>query len=467
MIALAVLGACTLVRVDRVPCEDNAGCRAAFGWGHVCQDDGFCAPVEPEPRCAETIPHDLLDDPAGHADSIVIGALYDEQDFSLELKAIELAVIKANEAGGMDGTPYGLIHCSNTDDWADGLDQDTANVEMARWLADEVGVPAIVGPATSKRTEAAFLEVQPHGTLVMSPSATSPALTDLDGLSHSDQQPGLLWRTAPPDSLQGQAIAADMSSRGVRKVGVLYETGAYGEGLAQEFAASFTGGTTDLRPYDDSIQRETALTDLAQQDIDELLFVSSDKQVIVDTLVYIASLDGLGNRPELGIFLADGAKDTWILDQVRAAGADFLFPRIRGTAPAAPDNIVYDEFKATFAAYWNGLDAEGSGFTAHAFDAAWLVIYGTAWSLYQDGDLTGLGIARGLRRVSSGEQVEIRATSWSTVRANFQEGLSIDVLGASGELDYDPVTEETSAPIDLWVVNDEGDGFEIIDTWTP
>ena len=41
----------------------------------------------------------------------------------------------------------------------------------------------------------------------MSPSATSPALTELEPAA-SDETPGLLWRTVPPDSLQGRVIVS-------------------------------------------------------------------------------------------------------------------------------------------------------------------------------------------------------------------------------------------------------------------
>ena len=43
---------------------------------------------------------------------------------------------------------------------------------------------------------------------------------------------------------------------------------------------------------------------------------------------------------------------------------------------------------------------------------------------------------------------------WNTVKATFSAGLSVDVRGASGGLDYDPVDEETTAPIDIWVLQD-------------
>ena len=58
------------------------------------------------------------------------------------------------------------------------------------------------------------------------------------------------------------------------------------------------------------------------------------------------------------------------------------------------------------------------------------------------------------------------AVSWRR-SADVAAGKSIDVKGSSGTLDYDPVTEETTAPMDVWVINAAGDGFETIATVDP
>jgi hypothetical protein len=67
--------------------------------------------------------------------------------------------------------------------------------------------------------------------------------------------------------------------------------------------------------------------------------------------------------------------------------------------------------------------------------------------------------------VSEGEELEIRPTNWNPVKAQFKAGNIIDVLGASGELDFDPVTEETTAPIEIWRIHRDGDAFEVCRTW--
>ncbi len=470
-LALATAPGCSLGRVDYAVCEDNQACRDAFGWGQVCGETGLCEPLTPEARCDRTVPSDLLQDPEAYADHVILGSLYDDVAFSLEVQSIELAVRQVNDNGGLQGREYAFVHCTNIEDeHLDKLDQITANKEMAVYLADEVGVAAMVGPATSGRTQDAYLAAEPFGTVLISPSATSPALTALDGLSPTDEDPGLLWRTAPPDSLQGVVIALDMQKRGIRDVAVVHQTGAYGEGLGEVFAEEFTaypGRTAHLYPFDDASNRDEQIIDAGATDVEEVLFISSEKE---DTVAFLNAVGSVGEYTSKGIFLTDGGFDVAIFED--ATQGTSKFADVRGTAPSSPDNLIYDAFVAAFSSEYS-LDATSSGFTSYAFDAGWLAIYGTAWSSFQEGEITGLGIARGLRQVADPDfaaahgVLPVRPTSWATVVANFETGAAIDIDGSSGSLDFDPETEETTNPIDIWIVSPSGDSLPILCTVEP
>ncbi|MCA9488265.1 MAG: ABC transporter substrate-binding protein [Myxococcales bacterium] len=461
---ISLLVSCSLTTTSPEDCESNAQCRDAFGIGWVCGEEGLCVDTPLPARCDRTIPPDLWahrsDD---YADAIVLGSVYERSESLKDVQSIELAIGQVNESEGLEGRSYALIQCSNEEDAAyDELTFDEATVAAATFLSDAVGVPAIMGPSYSSSTESVFLAVEGNGTMVISPSATSPALTALDGLAPSDADPGLLWRTAPPDSLQGQAIALDLEGRGVGKVAIIYQEGPYGEGLTEVFLEHFSG-QTELLLFDTAALLATYVADTATGNADEVLFISSEKPDVVAFLNAAGPLSGYASK---GIFLADAAYDAAVLDQARSAAGD-LFPNIRGTRPTTPSGPVYDTFLAAYSAAYGGETAADSAYTAYAYDAAWLVVYGTAWSTYQNGDITGMGIAQGLRKVSSGQEVLVRPTSWSTVRASFDAGQSVDVVGASGTLDYDPITEETATPIDVWTVNAPGTDFKIECTFDP
>lgn len=456
---LALIGlGCSLTTVDREPCSDAQQCRAAFGLGSVCEA-GYCRPPEPIPRCGRSLPEDLLEDPEGYADHIVIGSLYSFTDHLDTLQATELAVRQVNQRSGLDGVPFAILHCDYTAMVGDQLDDVEATQLAASYLAREIGVPAIVGPRGSGRTEAAFTEIREAGVLLISPSATSPALTALDGASPSDELPGLLWRTAPPDSLQSSVIAADMRSRGVQRPAVIYQTGAYGDGLQQLFVASFVadgGDEPDLFPFTDG-DFATGLAEVADGVIDgtydEVLFVSSDIADYVALFSAAIATDELlmaFDDPMVGIFLADAAFSTALLEEVPTQ-AHALFDDVRGTRPAPAQGALFNAFAAAYAAEFSA-DPASSAFNPHAYDAGWLVAYGSAWSQFNEGAVTGVGIARGLRKVSSGASVQIQPAGWSTVVERFRSGQGVDVEGASGPLDYDPSTEETVAPIELWEI---------------
>ena len=86
--------------------------------------------------------------------------------------------------------------------------------------------------------------------------ASASPVTDLDPADVSDAEPGLLWRTAASDALQGVAIASDMLTGrdpAVTSVAAIHEVGAYGEGLYEVFASAFRdgGGEVEEYPYED------------------------------------------------------------------------------------------------------------------------------------------------------------------------------------------------------------------------
>jgi branched-chain amino acid transport system substrate-binding protein len=367
----------------------------------------------------------------------------------------QLAVTQANAAGGLEGRLFAQVFCTveeNTE--YDELKRADAAVASAKWLVETLGVPAIVGPSASGDASAVFAAIQETQTVVISPSATSPALTGEDVTSPSDESPGFLWRTAPPDSIQGQVIAQDLRARDVSTVEVVYQVGAYGEELSRVFQEEFAkqGGTADDSPsvYTDVTEVGPLASTIADSSAEVVLFISS-QAADVAAFLNAASVGGLLPKYQTkGIFLTDAAANA---DVLMGAQPD-LFPNVRGTRPAKATGPVNAAFNGAYASAFDGVDVSQFSFTAHSFDAAWLVLYGSAWSHLQlGGEVSGLGIARGLRRISSGETVEVGGSKYKTVIQAFRNGGTVDVVGASGELDYDPATEETTAPFEVWRID--------------
>jgi branched-chain amino acid transport system substrate-binding protein len=434
-------------------CTTSAECRAENGFGSVCEA-GACRPFVPNPRCARSFPETLLTNPSAYSGALVVGSIVERGfggDAVLE-NAAELAVFQANEGGGLEADrPIGIVFCDMSEDASlDLLTLDDAAVSTAEWLHAELGVAAIHGPTTSGSTELVFEAIRDTDTLLISPSATSPSLTLLDNPTPTDEQPGLLWRTVPPDSLQGSTIAEDMILRGITRVSVVAENGSYGLGLQNQFIDEFVdmGGTIVGTPqaFASSAERDAAIAGSATGSPEEILFISGE---ISDS---VAFLNVAGRTPAfegIGVFLTDTSKTDDIFTETAPAAAS-VFERLRLTAPAPGRGAVYDTFAAAYAARYPE-DPRQFGFLPQAYDATWLLIYGTAWAVYQEGSVTGTHIGRGLRRVSSGTSSDITGAAWRAVRSAFRGGSPVNVNGASGALDYDPSTEETEAPIEVIV----------------
>ena len=142
------------------------------------------------------------------------------------------AVADINANGGVLGETLSLIV-------ADSQCDAKAAVDAANKLVNVEQVVAIAGAICSGGTIGATEAVTtPAGVVMVSPSATSPAIT---GLSDND----LLFRTAPSDAYQGVALANLALSMGYNKIAVTYANDDYNAGLGKVFIKAYkaAGGT--------------------------------------------------------------------------------------------------------------------------------------------------------------------------------------------------------------------------------
>jgi len=146
-----------------------------------------------------------------------------------------LAAVQVNDAG-LDITVDTRVEDTQTD--------PQAGISGANALVD-AGYSAVVGPASSnvnlQVADAVFTE---NAVVGISPSSTSPDVTDLD-------DDGYIFRTAPSDLLQGPAMAelARGDTVGAESSGTLYLNDAYGQSLEEQYVAAFEedGGTIGER----------------------------------------------------------------------------------------------------------------------------------------------------------------------------------------------------------------------------
>ena len=140
----------------------------------------------------------------------------------------EMAMAEVTEAGtlleGMTVTP---VRADST-----CVDSAAATAAAERLITAE-GVKGIMGADCSGVTGAVLANVAvPNGMVMISPSATSPALT-------SAEDNGLFFRTAPSDARQGLVLAEVLDDKGISEVAVTYTNNDYGKGFADAFQAAF------------------------------------------------------------------------------------------------------------------------------------------------------------------------------------------------------------------------------------
>ncbi|MCB1396679.1 MAG: ABC transporter substrate-binding protein, partial [Rhodobacteraceae bacterium] len=150
--------------------------------------------------------------------------------------AAELAMAEVNASGNF---ALGTVVSVRGDDGC--IDSGLA-VATAERLVTSDGVRGIVGGDCSGVTGAMLQNVaRPNGVVMISPSATSPALS-------TAEDDGLFFRTAPSDARQGQVVADILRDRGVNSIAITYTNNDYGAGLAASIEAAFeaAGGTVTL-----------------------------------------------------------------------------------------------------------------------------------------------------------------------------------------------------------------------------
>ena len=138
----------------------------------------------------------------------------------------ELAFKEASDSGSLLGGKY--ISVTR----ADSTCVDSAAAVTAAEGLVSGGTVAIMGADCSGVTGAIAEKVAvPNGVVMISPSATSPGLTDINDR-------GYFFRTAPSDARGGQILADITKDRGVKSVAITYTNNDYGKGLADVYSAA-------------------------------------------------------------------------------------------------------------------------------------------------------------------------------------------------------------------------------------
>ncbi|MCB2129287.1 MAG: ABC transporter substrate-binding protein [Rhodobacteraceae bacterium] len=149
----------------------------------------------------------------------------------------ELAMKEVTDSGKLlDGSTVTSVRGDST-----CVDAAAATAAAERLVTTDK-VNAIMGADCSGVTGAILANVAvPNGIAMISPSATSPALS-------TAEDNGLFFRTAPSDARQGEIVRDILKDHGVNSIAITYTNNDYGKGLAEAIQRNWeeAGGTVTI-----------------------------------------------------------------------------------------------------------------------------------------------------------------------------------------------------------------------------
>jgi branched-chain amino acid transport system substrate-binding protein len=313
----------------------------------------------------------------------------------------ELAMKEVNAAGGiLSGDTFTSVRGDST-----CVDAAAAQSAAERLITSD-GVKAIVGADCSGVTTAILNNVaKANGVVMISPSATSPALSSIE-------DNGLFFRTAPSDARQGQVLADILTDKGVKSAALTYTNNDYGKGLAESIKSNFEarGGTITI-----SAAHEDGKGDYSAE-------VGALAQAGGDVLIVAGYLDQGGKGVIQGA-LDSGAFDTFVLPDGMigdslpiAIGSDL--DGSYGTVPGT-DSIG----ASTFASLAEGSGFKAGPFASESYDAAALIML----AMQASGSSNSADFKGKIMDVANAPGTQILPG---------ELGKAIGILKSGGEIDY-------------------------------
>ncbi|MDO6584559.1 ABC transporter substrate-binding protein [Salipiger sp. 1_MG-2023] len=314
----------------------------------------------------------------------------------------ELALSEVNDSGKfLEGVTLVPVRADST-----CIDAAAATAAAERLVTTD-GVVAIMGADCSGVTGAVLSNVaMPNGVPMVSPSATSPALSNVE-------DNGLFFRTAPSDARQGEVLADILTERGITSVAVTYTNNDYGKGFADSFDAAFQavgGAITLTAPHEDGKGDYSA-------EIGAL--ASAGGEVLV-----VLGYSDAGGKGIIQAALDSGAFDTFAMGD--GMYSDALLADLGNDIDGSFGSIPWAEGDGATAfselATAAGVTAESS-YTRESYDAAALI----ALAMMKGGEPSSAAVAANLLDVANAPGEPILPG---------ELGKAMEIIADGGEVDY-------------------------------
>jgi branched-chain amino acid transport system substrate-binding protein len=351
------------------------------------------------------------------------------------VESAKLAVKHVNEQGGIGkGGKLDMII-------ADGGCNPQTAAAAAKKLVDVDKVVGIVGELCSGAVIAAAEGAGiPSGTVMITPSGTSPAISTL-----ADKD--LVFRTCPSDAFIGQTAARYLfQKRNIKVLALTYMNNDYGKGLASSFRDEFKklGGkiTADLEHNEKASSFRSELATLAK-DKPPYLFVigyaNSSGPVILKQ-----ALEGGFFKKFIG---SEGTRDDKVYQQIGIKNLEGMIHLVGGD----PSSKALEVFNAEITKV--NKDFIGKPYAPHSYDAAFML----ALAIEVAGSTDRAKVHDALRRVGSIGGVVIQPGEWKKAKEAIAKKQKITYHGAAGNHVFSK-EGDVSGVVDVYEIKGGKDG---------
>lgn len=192
---------------------------------------------------------------------IVIGGISalsgDEKLFGTTMQqVIQLRIDQINERGGIDGRLLEII-------WADGMCTAEGGTEAIQELTKTRKMNIVLGGVCSDSTLAILENTDKKEIFLLSPSATSPKLTNASDF---------FFRTYPSDTVQGKTLGTWAEHMPYEKIAELIQPTEWTKGISHEFRKSYPGNVDKVELGFEEQDFSQTISELRNKGVDALFF---------------------------------------------------------------------------------------------------------------------------------------------------------------------------------------------------
>lgn len=333
-----------------------------------------------------------------------------------EFAGVDVAVNEINAGGGVLGNPVQHLRGDSGDDTT-----DIANQTVDRHLA--AGTQVIVGAAASGVSKLVIDKITGAGVVEFSPANTSDEFTCWD-------DKGLYFRTAPPDVLQGQALAQVMTGDGAQRVTLMARNDPYGSGLANSternlIAAGIPQDQIQKIIYDpNAASYNPEIDQVAQFNPDAIAVIGFDESKRIITRMSEVQIGPAQKR----LYGTDGNMGNSLGEGLPAG----LLNGMKGTSPLTP---LAADFQTRLKQQDPSLtDVQYAG---ESYDAVMI----SSLAAEAAKSTNGADIASQINGITKDGE---KCTDWATCKAIVDRGGDVDYDGVTGTLDFTDAGEPGS-----------------------